>query len=155
MIAARIKRGNIIKLLLEGEHINLDIQENVRQHTPLCEHYNSIFLSTVIQKTGWSALHFSAVLGDSVAVEMLLKVGANAHLQDKVCPTVQYTLFILHCLFFLGKNGLTALHIAEVEARKRVDHHSYQPSDFLSLVSLLRKHMKKGSTILPGYHVSL
>ena len=115
-----------------------------------------VFLSTIIQKTGWSALHFSAVLGDSVAVEMLLKVGANAHLQDKVCPTVQYSYTVYLTLsFFLGKNGLTALHIAEVEARKQVDHHSYQPSGYLSLLSLLRKHMKKGSTALPGYHVSL
>ena len=40
MIAARNKSTEIIKILLEGEHINLDIQENVRQQTRLYEHHD-------------------------------------------------------------------------------------------------------------------
>ena len=39
MIAARRGRTDITNILLEGKHINLDIQENVRQHK------NTIILS--------------------------------------------------------------------------------------------------------------
>ncbi|CAI8050982.1 Putative ankyrin repeat protein MM_0045 [Geodia barretti] len=63
MIAAwRGTTADITKILLEGEHINLDIQE---------------------KRTGWSALHFSAERGDSATTEALLKAGANPHLKDK------------------------------------------------------------------------
>ncbi|CAI8050981.1 Putative ankyrin repeat protein MM_0045 [Geodia barretti] len=62
MIAARSGRTDITNILLEGEHINLDIQE---------------------KRTGQSALHFSAEEGDSATTEALLKAGANPHLKDK------------------------------------------------------------------------
>ncbi|CAI8031932.1 hypothetical protein GBAR_LOCUS18086 [Geodia barretti] len=64
MIAARSGRtADITKIVLEGEHINLDIQE---------------------KRTGWSALHFSAERGNAATTEALLKAGANPHLKDKV-----------------------------------------------------------------------
>ncbi|CAI8021395.1 Putative ankyrin repeat protein MM_0045, partial [Geodia barretti] len=63
MIAARRGRTDVTKILLEGKHVNLDIQE---------------------KRTEWSALHFSAEVGDSATTEALLKAGANPHLQDKV-----------------------------------------------------------------------
>ncbi|CAI8031939.1 Putative ankyrin repeat protein MM_0045 [Geodia barretti] len=63
MIAARSGRtADITKIVLEGEHINLDIQE---------------------KRTGWSALHFSAERGNAATTEALLKAGANPHLKDK------------------------------------------------------------------------
>jgi ankyrin repeat protein len=62
MIAARSGRTDITNILLEGEHIHLDIQE---------------------KRTGWSALHFSAERGDAATTEALLKAGANPHLKDK------------------------------------------------------------------------
>ena len=37
------------------------------------------------QSTGWSALHFAAERGDVTTTHSLLKAGANALLQDKVC----------------------------------------------------------------------
>ena len=56
---------------------------------------SSYFFSSP-QKTGWSALHFSADEGDSATAEMLLKAGANAQLKDKVChPTTTYFHFLL------------------------------------------------------------
>ncbi|CAI8005187.1 Putative ankyrin repeat protein MM_0045, partial [Geodia barretti] len=62
MIAVRSGRTDITNILLEGEHVNLDIQE---------------------KSTGWSALHFSAERGDSATTEALLKAGANPHVKDK------------------------------------------------------------------------
>ncbi|CAI8031940.1 hypothetical protein GBAR_LOCUS18086 [Geodia barretti] len=62
MIAAMSGRTDITKILLEGEHINLDIKE---------------------KRTGRSALHFSAEEGDSATTEALLKAGANPHHKDK------------------------------------------------------------------------
>ncbi|CAI8050983.1 Putative ankyrin repeat protein MM_0045, partial [Geodia barretti] len=62
MIAARSGRTDITNVLLEGKHIDLDIQE---------------------KRTGWSALHFSVERGDSATTEALLKAGANPHLKDK------------------------------------------------------------------------
>ncbi|CAI8043582.1 Putative ankyrin repeat protein MM_0045, partial [Geodia barretti] len=62
MIAVRRGRSDITNILLEGEHINLDIQE---------------------KSTGWSALHFSVERGDSATTEALLKAGANPRLKDK------------------------------------------------------------------------
>ncbi|CAI7997437.1 Putative ankyrin repeat protein MM_0045 [Geodia barretti] len=62
MIAARSGRTDITNILLEGEHINLDIQEN---------------------GTGWSALHFSAERGDWDTTQALLEAGASPHLKDK------------------------------------------------------------------------
>ena len=129
------------------------------------------------QKTGWSALHFSAEKGNSATAEMLLKAGANAHLKDKVChPTTIITLssLFLH-LFFLVKNGLTALDIAEVkEIEKYVEYTTeplyYHPSqlsvsrvpcyklvaktDYKTVISLLKEHMGEESTSPPSHHVS-
>ncbi|CAI8003623.1 hypothetical protein GBAR_LOCUS3697 [Geodia barretti] len=62
MIAARSGRTDITNFLLEGKHINVDIQEN---------------------GTGWSALHFSAERGDWDTTQVLLKAGASPHLKDK------------------------------------------------------------------------
>ena len=60
---------------------------------------SSYFLS-LPQKTGWSALHFSAERGDSATAEMLLKAGANAHLKDKVCHlSITHLHFLL--IFFI------------------------------------------------------
>ncbi|CAI8018581.1 Ankyrin repeat and SAM domain-containing protein 6 [Geodia barretti] len=49
-------------ILLEGKHIDLDIQENVGR---------------------WSALHFSAENGDSATTYALIKAGANVDLKAK------------------------------------------------------------------------
>ncbi|CAI8026338.1 Putative ankyrin repeat protein MM_0045, partial [Geodia barretti] len=62
MIAARRGMADITKILLEGEYINLDIQE---------------------KRIGQSALHFSAVIGDAATIEELLLAGANRHIKDK------------------------------------------------------------------------
>ncbi|CAI8010432.1 Inhibitor of Bruton tyrosine kinase [Geodia barretti] len=54
--------SSMTKILLEGKHVDLDIQENAG---------------------GWSALHFSAENGDSATTYALMKAGANVHLKDK------------------------------------------------------------------------
>jgi ankyrin repeat protein len=74
-VAARSGRADVSEIIMKGEHIDLDVQEN---------------------RTGWSALHFSAEQGDSATTRALLEAGANACLRDK--------------------NGLTARDIAEVKA---------------------------------------
>jgi hypothetical protein len=61
-VAVRSGRTQLTDILLEGEHIDLDIQEN---------------------RTGWSALHFAAERGDPDTTRALLRAGANAHLRDR------------------------------------------------------------------------
>ena len=118
MIAARSGRIDITNFLLEGEHIDLDIQENVSMLLfctgiliDMFSHKN--LLST--QTGGWSALHFSAENGDSATTYALIKAGANVHLKDKVWDSHNFSL--LQTLFsFSVQNAWTALEIAEVKS---------------------------------------
>ncbi|CAI8050984.1 Putative ankyrin repeat protein MM_0045, partial [Geodia barretti] len=105
MIAARSGRTDITNVLLEGKHIDLDIQE---------------------KRTGWSALHFSVERGDSATTEALLKAGANPHLKDKdgdtaVIMAVKTTLRELvragSDLNLQNQEGLTPLMIAARSGR--------------------------------------
>ncbi|CAI8013353.1 Putative ankyrin repeat protein MM_0045 [Geodia barretti] len=110
MIAVRSERTDITNILLEGKHINLDIQEN---------------------RTGWSALHFSAERGNSATTEALLKAGANAQLKDN--------------------GGLTALEIAEVKAAEKESYlFICNGPDYTSLISLLKENIAKESPTLPS-----
>ena len=115
MIAARSGRTDITNILLEGEHIDLDIQENVSVllQAPNTSITSSILLSP--QTGGWSALHFSAENGDSATTYALIKAGANVHLKDKVWDSHKFSF--LQTLFSLSvQNGWTALEIAEVKS---------------------------------------
>ena len=103
---------------MEGEHIDLDIQENVRiynhVHIHIQMHVFSDLIFTYIymdmymclrcvcvcvcvyppssQSTGWSAFHFAAERGDVTTTQSLLKAGANVLLKDKVCVSHNYLL---------------------------------------------------------------
>ena len=48
MIAARSGRTDITNILLKGEHIDLDIQENVRHHVDLYGDYNVSCMSILV-----------------------------------------------------------------------------------------------------------
>ena len=148
MIAARSWRTDITNILLEGEHIDLDIQENVSQ---AIIHFNSWSVQYALshQTTGWSALHFSVNRGDPETAEILLKAGANAHLKDKVCT--HYIRYPYHLPFpsLLVKNGLTVLKITEVKAANRLIG---RRSDYKTVISLLREHIGETLSI---HNVSL
>ena len=84
MISARSGRTEVTDILLTGENIDPDIQENVRlQTTSLIIGQHNIHVPPS-QNTGWSALFFSAERGDVTTTKSLLKAGANAHLEDRV-----------------------------------------------------------------------
>ena len=51
------------------------------------------------QTTGWSALFFSAEMGDVTTAQSLLKAGANPHLKDKVKYIHMYT--IVRCIMYI------------------------------------------------------
>ena len=93
MISARSGRAEVTDILLTGENIDLDIQENVRlQTTSLIIGQHNINIHVPYpQNTGQSALFFSAERGDVTITKSLLKAGANAHLKDRV----SYILYIL------------------------------------------------------------
>ena len=81
MISARSGKTELTDILLTGDNIDPDIQENVRLQT------TSLIIDIHVppsQNTGWSALFFSAERGDVTTTRSLLKAGANAHLKDKV-----------------------------------------------------------------------
>ena len=148
MIAARSRNSHIMtNILLEGEHINLDIQEKVSTHRANGEassinlwlHLNCCIYSLIMQRTGQSALHLSAEEGDSATTEALLKAGANLHLKDKVWESIIYKPLLspprahlvhfsftawLRCFYCVGlyfsllvKNGATAMEITEQRAQ--------------------------------------
>ncbi|CAI8010657.1 Ankyrin repeat and protein kinase domain-containing protein 1 [Geodia barretti] len=111
MIAAMMGSFDMTKILLEGKHIDLNIQENVG---------------------GWSAVHFSAVNGDSATTYALIKAGANFDLK--------------------AKNGWTAIEMAEVKSADQeavlvpelsLDYgDSYNgPSDYGKVIELLRGNL--------------
>ena len=79
-------------ILLEGKHIDLDIQENVGLpviHSIWYAAHNiwdvNVELLSSFQVGRWSALHFSAENGDSATTYALIKAGANVDLKAKVC----------------------------------------------------------------------
>ena len=117
MIAARSGRTDITNILLEGEHIDLDIQENVSVLQQALNTLMNMFSHKFycLQTGGWSALHFSAGNGDSATTYALIKAGANVHLKDKVWDSHKFSF--LQTLFSLSvQNGWTALEIAEVKS---------------------------------------
>ena len=63
-----------------------------------------------------------------------------------ILQQLTYTFFSFFHLFFLVKNGLTALDIAE---------DSSQLSGYEAVVSLLKEHMGEKSTSPLSHHVSL
>ena len=79
-------------ILLEGKHIDLDMQENVGLpviHSIWYTAHNiwdvNVELLSSFQVGRWSALHFSAENGDSATTYALIKAGANVDLKAKVC----------------------------------------------------------------------
>ena len=105
MISARSGRTEVTDILLTGEIIDPDIQENVRlQTTSLTIGYIHV---PSPQNTGWSALFFSAERGDVTTTKSLLKAGANTHLKDKVCVAIYklsyfipFPIIFRQCFFF-------------------------------------------------------
>ena len=97
MISARSGETELTDILLTGENIDPDIQENVRLQTTSG---NTIFISLPpSQNTGWSALFFSAERGDVTTTKSLIKAGANPHLRDMVCVEIDSSL-AFHLIHF-------------------------------------------------------
>ena len=132
-------------------------------------HYvSSVFVCVLYlpQKTGWSALYFSAERGDVDTTTSLLKAGTNTMLRDKVCYlsfiSPSFLLFSLSvlftCLHLISiKNGLTPLEVAivkrgewkeETEKRQR----RYKP-DYEGVIDVLSRYSKEPAT-LPSHDVS-
>ena len=96
MISARSGRTEVTDILLTGDNIDPDIQENVRpQTTPLIIGQHNIYIPSS-QITGWSALFFSAKRGDVTTTKSLLKARANVHLKDKVCDKLSFSFYLIH-----------------------------------------------------------
>ena len=69
-----------------------------------------------------------------------------------------YTFFSFSSsIFFLEKNGLTALDIAEVrkDEREPLYYHPSKLSGYEAVVFLLEEHMGEESTSPPSHHVSV
>ncbi|CAI8031934.1 hypothetical protein GBAR_LOCUS18086 [Geodia barretti] len=84
----------------------------------------------MVQRTGRSALHFSAEEGDSATTEALLKAGANPHHKDK--------------------NGATAMEITEQRAQSSLVSKTLpmremmtQPSLYASQLSLRHRRQRR------------
>ena len=94
------------------------------------------------QRTGWSALHFSAERSDASATELILKKGANAHLKDKVCnvPLIHSSSLVISM-----KDGLTPLKIAELMDYGCSDDMDYRPDD-KAVIALLSDHCEEELT---------
>ena len=130
----------------------------------------------VLQKTGWSALYFSAERGDVDTTTSLLKAGTYAQLRDKVCYlsfiSPSFLLFSLCTLHLssshLYKNGLTPLEVAIVKSneweekrqrRQQFDYFSddddddYEERDYEGVIDVLSRYSKEPAT-LPSHDVS-
>ena len=96
MITAKRGDRELTDVLLSGD-VDPDIRENVSLLTDYtsqdtlrggCCHYTEyclVFLHPPSpQRSGWSALFFSAEAGHTATTQSLLRAGANAHLRDKV-----------------------------------------------------------------------
>ena len=90
--AAMMGSSIMTNILLEGKHVDLDIQENVSLpviHSIWYTDHNiwdvNVELLSSFQVGRWSALHFSAENGDSATTYALIKAGANVDLKAKVC----------------------------------------------------------------------
>ena len=115
------------------------------------------------QRTGWSALYFSAERGDVDTTTSLLKAEANAQLRDKVCYlsfiSPSFLLSVLFtCLHLISiKNGLTPLEVAIVkrdewkeETEKRQRRYK---CDYKGVIDLLSRYSKEPA-ILASHDVS-
>ena len=115
------------------------------------------------QRTGWSALYFSAERGDVDTTTSLLKAESNAQLRDKVCylsfiPSLLSVLFT--CLHLISiKNGLTPLEVAvvkrdeEEERQRQRSGYWYEERDYEGVIDLLSRYSKEPAT-LPSHDVS-
>ena len=144
----------------------------ILQRGPSIQSTASFFIS-YLQRTGWSALHFSAERGNSATTEALLKAGANAQLKDNVglwinnniitylSSSISLSLSLSLSLFLsfslsLVKSGLTALEIAEVKAAEKESYlFICNGPDYTSLISLLKENIAKESLTLPSQQVSV
>ena len=75
-----------------------------------------------------------------------------------ILQQLTYTFFSFSSsIFFFGKNGLTALDIAEVrkDEREPFSYHPGQLSGHEAVISLLKEHMGEESTSPPSHHVSV